>query len=139
MGGSPIRAAKAGAAVTWSQCPWVSSTALTFRSPTASAMRSGWWAGSMTITSRSSPTIQALLVKSGCPGASVISFSMFMPPSLPACPNRRGKSGRAFQEPSPEAARTESSAMARSAARWDFHSLRPFGVRLNQVRGRFPM
>ena len=46
----------------------------------------------MTITSLLSPTIQALFLKSGCPGASVISFSMFMSPVCPA-PESQGTCG----------------------------------------------
>jgi hypothetical protein len=58
--GAPVASRSAGAAVMWSLCPWVSTIAVTVRSPIASMIGAASCGASMTRTSSSSPTSQTL-------------------------------------------------------------------------------
>src|SRR4051795_243709 len=59
--GAPVASRSAGAAVMWSLCPWVSTIAVTRRSPMASTIGTASCGASITSTSSSSPTSQTLL------------------------------------------------------------------------------
>lgn len=62
MTGAQTASARSTAALMWSLCPWVQTTATTLQSPTASRMGLASWAASKTMTSLSSPTSQILFV-----------------------------------------------------------------------------